>query len=277
MKLKIIIMLFVIVAVGYAIYFIMTDMSNTKKIEKFDKKITEKFENYDLRKQILSQLDTFKIDKNVKSKIYDAMSNNIEQFSDMPEDNVNAFIKDIIKQTKENFKNKKNKKAEAEEEDEDDEKEGFEQAQPSVGATQGAVSVGATQGAVSVGATQGVPSVGATQGVPSVGATQGAVGATQGAVGATQGPVAALPALPTVQALAPTGMNGATDITNIIDSTVNQVGSIEKNLSQVKSMVAALAQQCGRPSPAGAVTQPIKPPTIEGFENSQNRKYAYIL
>ena len=245
MKLKIIIMLFVIVAVGYAIYFIMTDMSNTKKIEKFDKKITEKFENYDLRKQILSQLDTFKIDKNVKSKIYDAMSNNIEQFSDMPEDNVNAFIKDIIKQTKENFKNKKNKKAEAEEEDEDDEKEGFEQAQPSVGAT------------------QGVPSVGTTQGVPSV--------------GVTQGPVAALPALPTVQALAPTGMNGATDITNIIDSTVNQVGSIEKNLSQVKSMVAALAQQCGRPSPAGAVTQPVKPPTIEGFENSQNRKYAYIL
>jgi hypothetical protein len=272
MKLKIIIMLFVIVAVGYAIYFIMTDMSNTKKIEKFDKKITEKFENYDLRKQILSQLDTFKIDKNVKSKIYDAMSNNIEQFSDMPEDNVNAFIKDIIKQTKENFKNKKNKKAEAEEEDEDDEKEGFEQAQPSVGATQGVPSVGTTQGVPSVGTTQGVPSVGTTQGVPSVGTTQGVP-----SVGVTQGPVAALPALPTVQALAPTGMNGATDITNIIDSTVNQVGSIEKNLSQVKSMVAALAQQCGRPSPAGAVTQPVKPPTIEGFENSQNRKYAYIL
>jgi hypothetical protein len=263
MKLKIIIMLFVIVAVGYAIYFIMNDMSNTKKIEKFDKKITEKFENYDLRKQILSQLDTFNIDKNVKSKIYDAMSNNIEQFSDMPEDNVNEFIKDIIKQTKENFKNKKNKKAE-EDEDDGEEKEGFE-AQPAVGGV--AQPVQTTQ-----------PSGGIAQPLQTTQPTGGVVQPSGGVVPPSQ-PVQPLPPLPTVPALAPAGagMTGATDINNIIDSTVVQVGSIEKNLSQVKSMVAALAQQCGRPSPAGAVAQPVKPPTIEGFENSSSKKYAYLF
>lgn len=237
LKFKIVAMLFVLVAIGYAIYFIMNDFSKQKSIEKVDRRITETYEDYDLRKQILNQLDTHKIDKKVKTTIYDSMSANMEKFKDMPEDKMNDFIKDIINKTKEAIKppsekdeEKKNEKFEApkeSDEDKDDkddkeDKEEFEQH----------------------------------------------------------------------------SLTGANDINNMIETTVTQIGGLEKNLSQIKSMVNAMAMNCNAPAVATTATskkakaeptedadKPTKKApssststsaSIEGFENFVGKSYSFI-
>lgn len=230
LKFKIIAMLFVIVAIGYAIYFIMSDFSKQKSVDKIDRRITETYEDYDLRKQILNQLDTHNIDKKVKTTIYDSMSSNMEKFKDMPEDKMNDFIKDIIKKTKDaitppsekNTEEKKNEKFEVEEDKED--KEEFEQP--------------------------------------------------------------------------------ANDINNMIETTVTQIGGLEKNLSQIKKMVNAMAESCNisasskksdsssvvttlpksksdvdpdtQPKKALTPTLDGKPASIEGFENFGGKAYSFL-
>lgn len=122
-KIKVIIVLFIAIAVGYAIYFIVNDVNNQKTSRKQDKRITETYEDYDIRKQILSQLDNYDISKKTKNKIYEDMSNNIERFKEMPEDDVNDFISKVISSTKSSAgssKEKDNADKVADKEDKDD-------------------------------------------------------------------------------------------------------------------------------------------------------------
>ena len=103
-KLKIVLIVFVCVAVGYAIYFVLSDFSKDAKETKIKKNITESYEDYDIRKNILSQLDNYNIDKKAKNAVYEVMNKNIEKFKDMPEYKMEEFIKEVVADTKKSLK-----------------------------------------------------------------------------------------------------------------------------------------------------------------------------
>jgi hypothetical protein len=98
---KIVLVLFVVVLLAYAIYYVMSDVNKQKANEHKDKKIMETFEEYDIRKVIRSELDKFKMDSKIKSKIFDSLSGKIDTYKNMsPEDlkdMINAGIADLKK------------------------------------------------------------------------------------------------------------------------------------------------------------------------------------
>jgi hypothetical protein len=79
----------------------MSDVNKQKANEQKDKKIMETFEEYDILKTIRSELDKFKIDKEIKSKIFDSLSRKVDTYKNMsPEDlkdMINAGIADLKK------------------------------------------------------------------------------------------------------------------------------------------------------------------------------------
>lgn len=275
LKLKIVAMLFVIVAIGYAIYFIMNDFNNQKSKEKIDRRITETYEDYDIRKQVLNQLDSYNIDKKVKTTIYDSMSTNMEKFKEMPEDKLNDFIKDIVNKTKEAIKPPSEKKKDETKketfDDEDDDKEEFNQ--------------------LADNATNKPSGNTLNSGNATSGNTLNSGNATQinnSVVGGSQ--------------MSNSGFDGAKDINNVIETTVTQIGTLERNLSQIKSMVNSMAQQCKpvqqsssyqvntRPASSSSMnnnaateqnkvltpTMDGKSVSIEGFENFGGRGYSFL-
>lgn len=98
---KIVLVLFVVVLLAYAIYYVMSDVNKQKASEQKDKKLMETFEEYDIRKTIRSELDKFKIDSKIKSKLFDSLSGKIDTYKNMsPEDlkdMINAGIEDLKK------------------------------------------------------------------------------------------------------------------------------------------------------------------------------------
>uniref|UniRef100_A0A6C0BEP5 Uncharacterized protein n=1 Tax=viral metagenome TaxID=1070528 RepID=A0A6C0BEP5_9ZZZZ len=135
MKLKIVIVVFVLIAVVYAIYFIINDFKKQNRTDKINKNIKEAFEEYDFRKHVLSQLDSYEIDKQTKSNIYENITDQIEKYKDMPFDQLDESIQELVKtskdklksyislekrQKKENFMEKSNKNVKDEDVDDDE-------------------------------------------------------------------------------------------------------------------------------------------------------------
>lgn len=96
MKIKIIMILFIIIVIGFSIFIVLSVFNKEKKKEVQDKKIEETFENYDMRKFILNELDKYDISKTKKSAIYDSLSNKIEELRDMSQQDLSNFVKDIV-------------------------------------------------------------------------------------------------------------------------------------------------------------------------------------
>ena len=96
---KIVLVLFVVVLLAYAIYYVMSDVNKQKASEQKDKRIIESFEEYDIRKEIRRELGKFKIDEKLRTKIYDSLSGKIDTYKNMsPEDlknMINAGIEDL--------------------------------------------------------------------------------------------------------------------------------------------------------------------------------------
>lgn len=222
LKLKVILMLFVLIAVGYAIYFVFKDLSKKKKADRDDERITETYEDYDIRKQILNQLDTYKIDKKTKSTIYDTLSVGIETFKDMPEGKLNEMIREVVNKARATAKSMSGNGTKAS-------REGFGEGE---------------------------------------------------AISDIEEPEPEPPVTP--------AFHGAKDITNMIDTASSQIGSVEKSLSQIKTMVSAMAESC-KPvhatEPSMSTTKVDEAPkedgkvlttSIEGFENFSGRGYSYL-
>lgn len=251
MKIKIVIVLFIVVAVGYAVYFIINDFSKTKKKEKFDRRITETFEDYDVRKHILKELDTYDIDKKSKNDIYETLNKQIEKFKEMPDDQINSFIRSTVTGNKTKVSSRKVE----DEEEKIDEK--FENSLDSVKPQP-------------VSAPRAPPSDIDTRSAP-----------PQASVAST--PQSRLESdLQTVK-VAPQPMLGDKDIYKMIESTST---SFNTNLNQIKGMVEAMAKQCQAPPsqsipkaalPSTTTTLPKSTSTsIEGFENFSGRGYSYL-
>lgn len=228
LKLKIITMLFVIIAIGYAIFFIINDFNKQKKTEKIDKRITETYEDYDIRKQILNQLDTYDIDKKAKTTIYDSMSASMERFKEMPEDKLNDFIKDIINKTKNALKPQRNS-------------ERFEDIEPD---------------------------------------KLGKLTKPENAdnkLEETDKPKLSKEASSNKEEFEEPNINNIDDINSMIENSVEQIGGLQKNLTQLRSMVDSLAQKCVANGPHNKIKadKPLTP-SIEGFENLSSKGYSFI-
>jgi hypothetical protein len=117
-KLKIVLVLFVVVILAYAIYWVLADINKQKVNEKKDTKILETFEEYDIRKQILQQLDKLSIDSITKTKMFDSLSNKVDTYKNMSAEEVKDMIETGIKEMGKRFNNKKTSK-DAEEEAEE--------------------------------------------------------------------------------------------------------------------------------------------------------------
>jgi hypothetical protein len=104
MKLKIVIVVFVLIAVVYAIYFIINDFKKQNRTDKINKNIKEAFEEYDFRKHVLSQLDSYEIDKQTKSNIYENITDQIEKYKDMPFDQLDESIQELVKTSEKKLK-----------------------------------------------------------------------------------------------------------------------------------------------------------------------------
>jgi hypothetical protein len=121
-KLKIVLVLFVVVILAYAIYWVLADINKQKVNEKKDTKILETFEEYDIRKQILQQLDKLSIDSITKTKMFDSLSNKVDTYKNMSPEEVKDMIDTGIKELGKRFNsNKKTSKEEEAEEFEVDE------------------------------------------------------------------------------------------------------------------------------------------------------------
>lgn len=99
-KLKIILVIFILVIIGYGIYFIVSDFDKQKSSYNNDKHIIEKFEDYDIRKQVLNELDSYSIDNKTKTSVYDKLVLNIEKLKDMSKDSLDLHIKDVVNSMK---------------------------------------------------------------------------------------------------------------------------------------------------------------------------------
>lgn len=281
-KIKVVLILFVILAVGYAVYFIVNDFAKTKKKEKFDKRITETFEDYDVRKHILSQLDTYDIDKKTKNDIYESLNKNIEKFKEMPDDQITSHIKSAVRNAKSTPKRTSPKM----EDDEEKIDETFENSNTST--IKGSSSLQDSNNRNSISNDLGTSSsskndttsgAGATSGgagsSASLGSTFGTIGAgassASGAIGANA--PSSLKANTSVDP--PASMLGDTDIYKMIDSTSTQ---FKMNLNQIKGMVEAMAKQCQAPSSQSKpmATSTKSSPTIEGFENFGGKGYSFL-
>lgn len=100
LKIKIVIVLFVMIFTGYLLYFIINKINKERSNEEKEKIITENFENYDIRKFILNELDTYSMNKKDKNIIYESLSKRIDELKDMPQDKIQSLIKDIVNDSK---------------------------------------------------------------------------------------------------------------------------------------------------------------------------------
>ena len=120
-KMKIVLVLFVVVLLAYAIYYVMSDVNKQKASEQKDKRIIETFEEYDIRKQILGQLDKFKIDSKTKTKIFDSLSGKIDTYKNMTPADMKDMINEGIKELEKRYGVAKTKEAYVEQDEEPEE------------------------------------------------------------------------------------------------------------------------------------------------------------
>jgi hypothetical protein len=125
---KIVLVLFVVVLLAYAIYYVMSDVNKQKANEHKDKKLMETFEEYDILKAIRSELDKVKIDKEIKSKIFDSLSVKVDTYKNMSPEELKNMIDAGIKDLKKRYGVSPStapsaKEAYAEEEEEEEEEE----------------------------------------------------------------------------------------------------------------------------------------------------------
>lgn len=100
MKIKIIIVLFVMMLTGFLLYFIISKINKERTKEEKQNIITESFENYDIRKFILNELDTYTMTKKDKNIIYESLSKRVDELKNMPQDKIQSLIKEIVHDSK---------------------------------------------------------------------------------------------------------------------------------------------------------------------------------
>jgi hypothetical protein len=105
-KLKIVLVIFILVLIAYGIYFVIRDYNKQKSNMSNEKHFIEKYEDYDIRKQILNELDTYSINNKTKTEIYDKLVADIDNLKNMSKDRLDDHIRDVV-----NAKKKVEKKA----------------------------------------------------------------------------------------------------------------------------------------------------------------------
>lgn len=112
MKMKIILLIFVLIVIGYGIYFVSKDVLKQSKLDSYEKKVHESYQDYDLRKFILNTVQSFDLKKKDKDALYEQFSSRIEKYKDMPleklEDKIKLAASEYMNTTKRLFSVKKN-------------------------------------------------------------------------------------------------------------------------------------------------------------------------
>lgn len=99
-KFKIILVIFILVFIAYGVYFVIKDYNKEKSKYSSDKHLVEKYEDYDIRKQILNELDAYGIDNKTKTSIYDKLVADIDNLKNMSKDKLDDHIKDVVNAAK---------------------------------------------------------------------------------------------------------------------------------------------------------------------------------
>lgn len=96
-KMKIVLVLFVVVLLAYAIYYVMSDVNKQKASEQKDKRLVETFEEFDILKEIRRKLDKLNINKKTKTEMFKSLSGKIDTYKDMSPEDLNDMINEGIK------------------------------------------------------------------------------------------------------------------------------------------------------------------------------------
>ena len=115
--------MFVVVLLVYAIYWVLSDINKQKANDRKDAKILETFEEYDIRKQILQQLDKFSLDSITKTKIFDSLSNKVDTYKNLSPGELKEMIETGIKELEKRYESSKKPKKVIDTEDYEDDEE----------------------------------------------------------------------------------------------------------------------------------------------------------